>query len=188
MTMMVSSSSSTLANIGITPRTDPDAPTQREPDWELCPSTARVADDNEGTIWDFAEKASLPMACLRSFNPGLPYDAISLRNQRLCVPLTCETVVVDEIMSIQDFVQNELEDVALFQFLEWNKCLHQSSIILKRDRVCVGPHRGKYTPTLVDIATSTIFTTTALVLLVRLAMAGKLTFPELRIPLLAHLR
>ncbi|KDN70188.1 hypothetical protein CSUB01_07851 [Colletotrichum sublineola] len=87
-------------------------------DWDLCPSTATVSPTNEGFIWEFAQKASLPMACVRYFNPTAYYTPESLRGRRLCLPLTCETVVVDETTNIQDFVEKKLEGVVMYQFLE----------------------------------------------------------------------
>ncbi|TDZ23421.1 LysM domain-containing protein [Colletotrichum orbiculare MAFF 240422] len=130
-------------------------------DWDLCPSTATIPTTNEDIIWEFAQKASLPMACVRRFNPVEYYTADSLRGRRLCLPLTCETAVVDEITNVQDFVEKKLEGVAMYQFLEWNQCLHKSSMLLRHDTVCLGPHRGRFTPTPTGVAQSTVFTTTA---------------------------
>lgn len=130
-------------------------------DWDLCPSTATISSTNEDIIWEFARKASLPMACVRNFNPIQYHGADSLRGARLCLPLTCEIAVVDEIINVQDFVEKKLEGVSMWQFLEWNKCLHKSSNIVNHDTVCIGPHRGRFTPTTTGVATSTVFTTTA---------------------------
>jgi len=127
----------------------------------MCPSTAMVSDTNQDLIHEFARKASLPMACVRSFNRPGYYTAESIRGKRLCLPLTCEIAVVEETTNVQDFVEKKLEDIAMYQFLEWNQCLHKSSMLVKRDTVCLGPHRGRFTPTSTNVAQSTVFTTTA---------------------------
>lgn len=101
------------------------------------------------------------MECVRNFNPLLYGQAHDLRGRTLCVPLTCDVAVVDETISVLDYVENVLEDVTVYQFLMWNKCLHRSSTLGKRETVCVGPHRGRYTATVTAVATQTEWTTTA---------------------------
>lgn len=132
-----------------------------EPVWEYCPSTTTVSDDNEDDVYDWAAKNGISLGCLRSFNPLMPTQPHQLRGARMCLPLTCEVAVVNKTISIQDYVEQEFDDVNVQQFLAWNKCLHRRSTLRWRDTVCVGPHRGRYTPTVIDVATSTVFTTTA---------------------------
>lgn len=93
-------------------------------------------------------------------------DKYSLRGKRLCLPPTCETVLVDEMMSVQDFVQRGgllPNGTTLGEFLSWNRCVSRITVLAANDSVCIGPRNGIYNPTVVPVPTSTEYTTTAYV-------------------------
>lgn len=101
------------------------------------------------------------MACVESFNKHVTNGWDSIGGQRLCLPHTCKVAIVeDSLISVGDYVKNS-KGFTLHQFLEWNKCVNQGSLLRRNDPVCVGPRNGLYTPSVVPVATSSTYPSTA---------------------------
>ena len=106
-------------------------------DWHLCPSDVTLPQGNTETCKEFVVSNSLPMEGFRSMNYGVNCERLG--GQRLCLPLTCPTSVVEAMQSVQDLVESgDLGTVTMTQFMAWNMFLSERATVLKGDTVCVG--------------------------------------------------
>lgn len=81
----------------------------------------------------------MPMAGLRSLNPDVVCHKFGFPGSKLYLPQTCTVAVVDEFMSVQDFVASGAlpGTVSLLQFLRWNIFLSSGDDLWRGNTVCI---------------------------------------------------